>query len=615
MSTRYYEFGPFQIDRLNHALRRDGKNIPLKPKVFDTLLLLVENHGRVVDKDEMLQRLWPDTVVEESNLSQNVYLLRRVLEEETDGQRYIETVPKRGYRFVATVTEVETEARRISMVQTRTPRLWKPGIAALIGLLLIGLGSAFIWSTKRPNSPEPTAPINSIAVLPFKSFGSDASDENLGFWMADTLITKLSNVKRLVVRPISSVRKFTSTNEDAVAAGRELKVDAVLDASIQRTGDRIRVTMRLVNVKDGAPLWTRIVDEQVSDPFAVQDRVAEQVTEALALRLTSEEKNLVAKYPTQNSEAYRLCMLGRYYWGRPDVENWKKAIDYFNAAIEKDSNYALAYAGLADSYLSLVADSVLPKPEAIPKAKRAAMTALQLDSSLPEAHVALARIKMTYDWEWTAAENELKRALELNPNSGDAHREYAGYLTNVGQNEQAIAEAKLARQLDPLTQLTNFQFVWSLIGARRYDEAISECQPMLAMFPRAHFWLGMAYLGNRMNEQAIKEFEETLRSAKDHPLAKAALGYAYGATGQREQANKILAEFKQLYEQHQTSPYYLAMIYAGLSDKDQTFAWLEESYREHSRPLASGIKANPMWDSLRSDPRLGNLLGRMGLTQ
>jgi len=544
MSTRYYEFGPFQIDRLNHALRRDGKNIPLKPKVFDTLLLLVENHGRVVDKDEMLQRLWPDTVVEESNLSQNVYLLRRVLEEETDGQRYIETVPKRGYRFVATVTEVETEQRRMSMIQTRTPRLWKPGIAALIGLLLIGLGSAFIWSTKRPNSPEPTAPINSIAVLPFKSFGSDASDENLGFWMADTLITKLSNVKRLVVRPISSVRKFTSTNEDAVAAGRELKVDAVLDASIQRTGDRIRVTMRLVNVKDGAPLWTRIVDEQVSDPFAVQDRVAEQVTEALALRLTSEEKNLVAKHPTQNSEAYRLCMLGRYYWGRPDVENWKKAIDYFNAAIEKDSNYALAYAGLADSYLSLVADSVLPKPEAIPKAKRAAMTALQLDSSLPEAHVALARIKMTYDWEWTAAENELKRALELNPNSGDAHREYAGYLTNVGQNEQAIAEAKLARQLDPLTQLTNFQFVWSHIGARRYDEAISECQPMLAMFPRAHFWLGMAYLGNRMNEQAIKEFDETLRSAKDHPLAKAALGYAYGATGQREQANKILVEFK-----------------------------------------------------------------------
>jgi Tfp pilus assembly protein PilF len=210
----------------------------------------------------------------------------------------------------------------------------------------------------------------------------------------------------------------------------------------------------------------------------------------------------------------------------------------------KDSNYALAYAGLADSYLSLVADSVLPKPEAIPKAKQAAMTALQLDSSLPEAHVALARIKMTYDWEWTTAENELKRALELNPNSGDAHREYAGYLTNIGQNEKAIVEAKLARQLDPLTQLTNFQFVWSLIGAHRYDEAIAECQPMLAMFPRAHFWLGMAYLGNRMNEQAIKEFDETLRSAKDHPLAKAALGYAYGATGQREQANKILVEFK-----------------------------------------------------------------------
>jgi tetratricopeptide (TPR) repeat protein len=262
----------------------------------------------------------------------------------------------------------------------------------------------------------------------------------------------------------------------------------------------------------------------------------------------------------------------------------------------------------------MVADSLLPKEEAIPKAKQAAMKALQLDDTLSEAHVASARIMTYYDWDWTGAEREFKRAIELNNNSGEAHREYAAYLTNVGRSEQAIAEVKQARELDPLTLVTNFQVAWTLIGARRYDEAISESQQLIETFPTAHFWIGLALLGKGMNEQAIKEFETTLRYSKN-PLPKASLAYAYAVTGNREKAKAILAEFEKLVSQGQSSPYYVAMIYAGLGDKDQTFAWLEEAYREHSRPLVSGINVNPMWDGIRSDLRFENLRRRMGLVQ
>lgn len=633
MSTRYYEFGPFQIDKLNHTLLRDGETIPLKPKVFDTLLLLVENHGRLLDKDEMLRQLWPDTVVEESNLSQNVYLLRKALCEETLQERYIETMPKRGYRFVAAVNEIEDGDRESISDEVALPQLfaeqtyitqtgqqrqylWRLVAAVLVGcVLILGMSLAYSWITSRPKSSEPKASAKSIAVLPFKPVGSDKQDESLGFEMADTLITRLSSIRYLTVRQTSSVRKFTSPNVDALAAGRELKVDAVLDANIHRVGNQIRITWRLLSVKDGTALSAGVVDKHSDDPFAVQDAVAEQVAQALAPQLTGEEKKLLVKHYTENAEAYRLYVLGRYHWSRNTEEDLNKALEYFNTAIEKDPNYALAYTGLAYAYLSLPADSLLPKAEAIPNAKEAATTALKLDDSLSEAHVASARIMTYYDWDWTGAEREFKRAIELNGNSADAHREYAAYLTNVGRHEQAFMEAKQARELDPLALLTNFQMAWTLIGARRYDEAIAESQQLLEIFPTAHFWIGMAYIGKGKNEQAIEEFEKTVSSSKTPLVVRASLGYAYGATGRRELASKTLAEFKRLHQQHQTSPYYLAMIYAGLGDKDQTFVWLEEASREHSRPLASGLKVNPVWDGLRSDPRFVDLLKRMGLPQ
>jgi TolB-like protein/DNA-binding winged helix-turn-helix (wHTH) protein/Flp pilus assembly protein TadD len=639
MSVRFYEFGPFRVDTLNHVLLRDGETLPLKPKVFDTLLVLIENRGRVLDKDELISRLWPDTVVEEANLTQNIYLLRKALGEDPQGEAYIQTMPRRGYRFAANVCELEAEppeptseentpsqivvedererATRSagdvsgSFLSRTTPR--RRVVAVAITAVALAAALVYVWTSTRPQ-PAAAPTITSIAVLPFKPLGSDASDESLGFGMADTLITRLSNIKQLVVRPTSAVRKFTSPEQDPAAAGRELKVDAILEGSIQRAGDRIRVTLRLVRVSDGSSIWAGQFDEQVNDFLAVQDRVSERVAHALVPQITGEEQKLLAKHYTENAEAYQLYMRGRYHWSKINPADWNKAVDYFNRAIEKDPDYALAYTGLADAYVSIVADSLIPKPEAIPKAKQAATTALRLDDTLAEAHVSLGRIKAFYDWDWPGAEGEFKRAIELNPNSADAHREYASYLTTVGRSEQAIAEAKQARELDPLSQLANYHVAWALIAARRYDEAIEQSKQVLGTFPAAHLWLGWAYLGKGRYTEAVSEFEKRLSLSKDEAVTRAHLGYAYAAAGRRGEAEKVLADLNELFRQRQVSPYYIAIVYAGLGGKEQAFGWLEKAYQEHSRPLG-GLKVNPVWDNLRSDPRFADLLRRIGLPQ
>ena len=471
---------------------------------------------------------------------------------------------------------------------------------------------SYFWISRNSRQPETGAPVRSIAVLPFKPLGSDASDEYLGFGMADTLITRLSTLRQIIVRPTSAVRKYAAPNQDPLAAGRELKVDAVLDASTQRMGDKVRVTWRVIRVSDGSSLWTGKFDERVDDVFAVQDRVSEQVAQALVPQLTGEEKKLLARRYTQNGEAYLLYMNGRYHWNRPTVEDWKKAIEYFNLAIEKDPNYVLAYAGLADSYTSIVADASLPKAEAIPKARQAAMRALQLDDTLAEAHVSLGRIKAYYDWDWSGAEGEFRRAIELDSNSAIAHVEYGGYLATVGRSDQAIAEAKQGRELDPLSPLANFYVILALTSARRYDEAIEQSQQVVGTFPQAHYWMGLGYLGKGKYQEAVAEFEKRLSISSDDMVTKPHLGYAYARSGKKDQAEKILAELKAL-KQPQISPYLIAMVYAGLGEKDQAFLWLEKAYQEHSRSLW-GLKVNPAWDSLRSDRRFTDLLRRIGLS-
>lgn len=655
MSTRFYEFGPFQIDKLNHVLLRDGETLPLKPKVFDTLLLLVENRGRVLDKDELLSRLWPDTVVEESNLSQNVYLLRKVLDEVPRGEAYIETMPKRGYRFVASVNEVEEAGTDALPKELSQPRLvveekdessfahkyaaeaeqsiqekalaasrwekqtssWKLGALALAGFLFVfGVASTifYVSRTSKSKSVAARAPIKSIAVLPFKSLGTDPSDDYLGLAIADTLITRLSNVRQIKVRPTSAVRKYARPDLDVLAAGREQNVDFVLEGSTQRSGDTIRVTLRLVNVQEGSPVWSFKGDEQSSNLLVMQDSISEQIARALIPTLTGEQRNLLAKHYTENAEAHELYMRGRYLWntGAADVEKNRKAIEFFNRALEKDPKFALAYSALADTYIALAAD--VGPSEVMPKAKDAAAKALALDDALPEAHVSLGRVKAYYDWQWLAAEEEFKRALALNPNSADAHREYGFYLTSLGRNDEAIAETKQGQELgDPFS----FGVLFALAGARQYDQVIEEGQKRVKLEPNSpyiRFWMGVAYDEKGMHEEAITELQQAVNLSRGATIMEAQLGHAFAVAGRKSEAENILSELKALAGQRYVSPYDIALIYIGLGDKDQAFGWLEKAYAERARRLWA-LKVNPAWDSLRADPRFANLLRRIGLPQ
>jgi len=631
MSTRFYQFGPFQIDKLNHVLLRDGETLPLKPKVFDTLLLLVENRERVVDKDELLSRLWPDTVVEESNLSQNVYLLRKVLGEEPRGETYIATMPKRGYRFVANVRELESDLPELRSGERATDKraardeeekgnvdsfLW--GITTRQKVLTAGLTASVLIAAisyvliSKKSAPTTTSTIKTIAVLPFKPLSSDAGDEYLGLAVADALITRLSNVRQIIVRPTSAVRKYARPEQDVLAAGREQRVDFVLEGSTQKSGDKIRVTLRLFRVQDGSPVWAFKSDEQSTNLLAMQDSISEQVAQALIPTLTGEEKNLLAKHYTNNPEAHELYMRARYLWstGAGDVGKNQKAIEFFTRAIGKDPKFALAYSGLADTYMVLAADTA-PR-EAMPRAKDAAVKALALDDTLPEAHVSLGRVRAYYEWDWLGAEEEFKRAIALNPNSADAHREYGFYLTSVGRNGEAIAETKKGRELgDPFS----FGVLFALAGARQYDQVIEEGLNTIKLEPNSpyvHFWVGVAYDEKGMHEQAITELQKAISLSRGATIMQAQLGHAYGVAGKKAEAEKVLSELRKLAGQRYVSPYDIAMIYTGLGNKEEAFVWLEKAYDERARRLWA-LKVNPTWDSLRADPRFGDLLRRIGL--
>jgi serine/threonine protein kinase/Flp pilus assembly protein TadD len=485
-------------------------------------------------------------------------------------------------------------------------------VLALVTVVVVLSIASHSWISRPPKQPETSAaPVRSIAVLPFKSLSSDASDDYLGLGMADTLITRLSSMNQIVVRQTSAVRKFISPDQDPVAAGRELKVDAVLETSMQRVGDRIRVNLRLVRVSDGSSLWTGKVEEQVNDTFAVQDRVAEQVARALVPQLTGNEKNLLAKHYTQNPEAHDLYMRGRYQWytSATDPAKKERAIKFFNQAIEKDPDFALAYSALADTYMDLASDA--PPTETMPKAKEAALKALRIDDTLSDSHRSLGIVKAYYEWDWAGAEQEFKRAIDLNPNSPEAHSAYGRYLTVTGRNVEALAEMKRSQELGDPPSATGLLF--ALAGAHQYDRLIEEGRKME---PNAylHSWMGVAYSEKGMHAEAIAELQKAASLSRGATLMKAQLGHAYAVAGRRAEAENSLSELKALAGQRYVSPYDIALIYVGLGDKEQAFAWLEKAYQERARRLWA-LKVNPSWDSLRSDSRFADLLRRIGLPQ
>jgi DNA-binding winged helix-turn-helix (wHTH) protein/TolB-like protein/lipopolysaccharide biosynthesis regulator YciM len=632
-STHFYEFGPFRLARDERVLLRNGELMALTPKVFDTLLVLVENAGHIIDKDELMRQVWPDSFVDEGTLTRNISRLRSVLEADPTVHDYIETVPRRGYRFVAPVREVWEEnavAELLSPPETEKKELPAPVVAASVSprwppkrqvwalsvtLLGIAIALAYVLTRRPSSSTGSPIEVKSIAVLPFRPLNSDGGDEYLGLGLADTLITKLGALRQLIVRPTSAVRKYDSPTQDPLVAGREQQVEAVLDASLQRNGERIRVTVRLLKVGDGATLWSYQCDEQYcADVFVMQDVISERVAAALTRKLTGEEQRRLRKHYTENRVAYELYLKGRYFINKSWSGEVGKGIEAFQQAIATDPNYALAHAGLADAYVRLVRSGATTL-ETMPKAKAAALKALELDDSLAEAHVALALVKMYFDWDWAGAEKAYQRALELNPNNADVHQWYGRYLSVLGRFDAAEAELKRALQLDPLSPVINLGLGEALYYARQYDQAIKQFVATLELdsnYPFARWLMGKAFMQKANYPEAIAVIQkEVAGNGGRHPALLSVLGRAYALSGRRDEAQQLLTE---LTERAVRSGVNVAPLYLALGENEQAFALLEkESERRGIRTIL--LRVEPEFDSVRSDPRFQDLLRRVGLTQ
>lgn len=573
-----YEFDDFRVDTARRVLLQANRPLTLTPRIFDALLYLLQHQGRVIPKEELMEAIWPDAFVEENNLPQSISALRRALGERKGEHRYIVTVAGHGYRFAAPVK---------------------------IGKIV-----------NASNEDESAAAAKTIAVLPFKPLVEKNRDEALELGMADALIIRLSNSSEIIVRPLSSVRRYGGLEQDAQNAGRELGVESVLDGSIQRSGDGMRVTARLTNVADGASLWVGTFDEKFTDVFTVQDAISERVADALRLRLSTAARRGLTKRYTDNPRAYELYLQGRYHWSKLIPPEVRKGIQFFQQAIELDANYALAYTGIAAAYVALPISSDAPPAEAFPQAKAAALKALSLDESLSDAHAYLAFVKFWFDWDWIGAEQEVKRGLALNANSAEAHRAYGILLSQTGRHAEAIAEGVRARELDPLALITRTNEALFFYFAGDYAEAEEKITSTLGLEP--NFWIALLtrakiYLQQGKQTEAMVDLTraKNVSGGSTQPLSM--LGYISAATGDSTQALAILDELQTISNQRYVPPYSFALIYNGLKDDDNTFAWLDRAYEARDVLLAAFIKSEPVWDRLRADERFKKLLSRMNL--
>jgi len=513
------------------------------------------------------------------------------------------------------VIESVSEPKALLTTGAKNNRRRRLAFAASL-VILIGLTLVFTyaWTSRKSQETKTAATVTSLAVLPFKPIGAGEEDEYLGLGMADALITKLGNIQKINIRPTSAVRRYDAPNQDPVAAGRELGVEAVIEGSVQRVGGRIRVTVQLVSVKDRTPLWAEKFDEQFTDIFAVQDRISEQVARALTLTLSSTEKELLTKHFTENSDAYQLYLKGRYFWNKRTVEGLNKGISYFNEAVEKDPSYALAYVGLADSYSLLSDYGGLPPKEAYPQAEKAAMQALALDERLAEAHAALGLIKTSYEWDWPGAEQEYRRAIELNPNYETAHQWYAEYLSGLGRHQEAITEIRRAKEINPVSLIINAVEVSVFYIARDYDQAISQGQKALEMDP--HFaelygYLRRCYEQKGMYKEAIAALQTRRKLAGLDADETATLREAAAATSARVYWQRRLEQQVEDSKRELSNAVDIAEIFAQLGEKDKAFKSLEKAYAERS-VMMMYLKVLPNLDPLRTDPRYADLLRRVG---
>lgn len=593
-----FAFGPFRVDAQRRVLARDGQPVAVSGKALDILVVLLQHAGELVDKETLMREVWPDTAVEENNLTVNISGLRKALGDPAANPQLIVTVPGRGYRFAG-------EVAAPALPKPAAPRR-RPGIAAAcLAVAIAAVAGWWFWS--RPV----LAHQQSIAVIPLRVLNAGARNEYLGTRLSDALITRLGSLREITVRPLTGIEKLAG--KDPYDVGREAGADTVLEGTIQQAGNLIRVSVRLLRVKDRSLIWVETFDGDSANPFTLEDAISVRVANSLLRSLSAGQQSALVKRYTRNPEAYGNYLRGRYYATRYTEDGFRKGLAYLQSAIDSDPGYALAYSGLADAYYD-ASNMLLPPADAMPKAKAAAQRAVALDASLAEAHVSLGLVASKYDWNWADAEREFQTALALDPNSAAAHQWYGLYRAQLGDMNRAIAELRRAQELDPLSSDINGYLATTLYWARRYDEAAQQDQKTIDFDPAfapGHVGLCWVFGAAGRFAEAVAECEKGSAAAPG-VWSSLALARANALAGNRAAAEKAIDRVRKGAGPQFVSGYDLAVVYAALGKKDEAFAALDDAY-QHRAEWMGYLKIDPQVDALRGDARFAALLQKMGL--
>jgi TolB-like protein/DNA-binding winged helix-turn-helix (wHTH) protein/Flp pilus assembly protein TadD len=628
-------FGSFEFNPYSGELRKEGMRVRLEGQPLAILQMLLDHPGELVSREELQKKLWPgDTFVDfEHSLNAAVKRLRAALNDSADQPRYIETLARRGYRFVAPVsgTAAELESEKVVAVQGQDQGEAQPPaqsvfhgrrwwLVAAVAVCILGIGIAG-WGWRRwRNHPATSAspPVRSLAVLPLQNLSGDPSQDYLADGMTEELIGRLANIHGLRVISRTSAMHFKNTQLSVPEIAKILGVEAIVEGSVIREGSQVRVHAQLIRAATDEHIWAGESQREYRSLLEIQEEITRSIAERIATRLTQEERVTLASTHAVDPEAYEDYLKGRYYFNQRRADLLNKSVEYFQSAITKNANYAQAYSGLADAYAMLGFRGGLPSKDALARAKAAAQKAIELDNNLADPHASLAFIAETHEWDWAAAQQEYKRAVQLNPGDARVHNWYAGYLMYVGRLDDGISEAKLARDLDPLSLPINNALAGRLLAAGRYDDALQQVQKTLELDPNfapAHQTLGWAYLRSGKREASIQEFQKALQlSGTDDPDLMLDLGFAYATTGNRREAERILAKLKSLQERGLVPSGSIAILYGALGDSNEAFAWLQKAYEERD-PQLTYVKVGRRFEPLRHDPRFQALVHRIGLPQ
>ena len=625
-AQQLYCFGPFVLDPAEKVLLRDGHPLSLPPKAIDTLVALLERHGHVVNKTELLLRVWPDAYVEEATLAQNVSTLRRILNGSSDASPYIETVPKRGYRFIAPVEIVQPtqEPRQSSAPLTAEvfPRISRALLWSLAAVVVLAFGIGIYYRGRGDSGVETPGEMVTLAVLPFENFTGDAAQDYLTEGFTEEMIAQLSRINpdRLRVIARTTAMQFKGTHKSVAQIGRELGANYVLESSFRREGNRARITTQLVRTKDQTHLWSQVYQRDVREILPLETEVAQAIAREIAVKLSPQEQARLTTHRFIEPEAtYTLYLQGRYFWNKRSEQGHLKAIEYFNQAIAADPAYAQAYSGLADAYALLGSSptTAITRRDAMERARAASLKAIAINDTLAEAHTSLAFVYWHYDWNWADAEKEFRRALQLNPSYPTAHHWFAYYLASQGRIEQALGEIRRAQETDPLSLIINTDVAEMLYYARQYDQSIQQAKRVLEMDPGfvlARVILVWSYLAKQQYGAALEQSNEAVRISAGKSNVEAILAITYAGMGRTAKARDLLFQMKAKSERLHTEELWtgIAQVYAALGEKDQAFAWLEKDVQNREGGLTL-INVMPFIDSLRGDSRFADLVRRIGL--